>query len=38
MKYKKVGENRYRKCMSIVTEVILMALILIAFLVLGAVI
>lgn len=38
MKYRKVGENKYRKCMSAFVEALLMLLILIVFLVLGAVI
>lgn len=38
MKYRKVGENKYRKCAGILTETVLIILILVVFLVLGAVI
>lgn len=37
MKYRKVGENKYRKSMSAFVEALLIILILVAFLVLGAV-
>lgn len=37
MKYKRVGENKYRKCMGALTEALLIILIFVAFLVLGVV-
>lgn len=37
MKYRKVGENKYKRCMSAFVEALLIILIFVAFLVLGVV-